>query len=176
MNRTASSAMDQVTTQRKSIDDPHESLLEQFVRHGIPLIVNSNSWFKELRYLLVLALAEEHPFRIHGSFLDDKPTFNCNQLYRLAKELGIKFEKTREGPVILRKLETLHYIGSERSERTRFRTQYFLTERGRDEALKAFKSIVVIAYTKLSEGEAAPKLLMNAGQANESRISGPRRR
>jgi hypothetical protein len=150
---------DSTVLQGRHADGQQLSMLEQFVRHGIALYVNSDSWFAEMRYLLVLALAQEYPFRIHGTYLDDRCTFNCNQLYNLAKRFHIKFEKTKEAPRVLRKLEALGYIGSEKTERTKFRTQYLLTEKGKDETLKSFRSIIVMACARVYESTLAPRLL-----------------
>jgi len=159
MKKPASSAANPSVVQRRPTENSELPLLEQFVRHGIAFYVDSDSWFEEMRYLLVLALSQEHPFRIHGTFLDDRCTFNCNQLHKLAKRLHIKFEKTREAPKVLRKLEVLGYVGSEKGERTKFRTQYFLTEKGKEEALKGFRSIIVVACARVFENDVTPRYL-----------------
>lgn len=105
-----------------------DSLSEPVVRKTL----NADPGFERLRYLVVLTAATEPPFGITGLPSGGYPTFNINQLSRIAKQLGLEFEKYRGAERVFGQLEKAGLIKAVRNEQTGFHT-YYATERGRSE-------------------------------------------
>jgi hypothetical protein len=107
-----------------------DSISEPVVRKTL----NTDPGFERLRYLVVLTAATEPPFGITGLPSEGNATFNINQLSRIARQLGLEFEKYRGAERVFGQLEKSGLIKATRNEQTGFHT-YCPTESGKSQTI-----------------------------------------
>jgi NACalpha-BTF3-like transcription factor len=106
-----------------------ESLADPAVRKTL----NADPSFERLRYLIVLAAATEPPFEIAGVASEGHQTFNINQLSRIAKQLGLNFERYRGAERVFAQLEKSGLVKSTTNKETGFHT-FYPTDAGKFQA------------------------------------------
>lgn len=107
-----------------------DSISEQTIRR----VLNTDRGYERLRYLVILAAATEPPFGMAGLTIRDNVTFNINQLSRIAKQLGLDFEKYRGAERVLDQLVKSRLVLTVRNQETGFHA-YCVTNEGKSQAL-----------------------------------------
>jgi len=110
------------------------SIVDSITDPIIRKTLNTDPGFERLRYLAVLAAASEPPFGITGFPAEGHPTFNINQLSRIARQLGLDFERYRGAERVLMQLVRSGLVGTTRNDERGFVT-YFTTDAGRSQAM-----------------------------------------
>jgi len=121
------------TTPHHVANGRHMSVVDSISDPAIRRALNTDPSFERLRYLVILAAATEPPFEIIGAAADGHPTFNVNQLSRIARQLGLDFERFRGADRVLGQLENSGLAGTIRNNQTGFRT-YYVTDAGKFQA------------------------------------------
>lgn len=93
-------------------------------------VLNTDPNFERLRYLAILAASTEPLFETAGTLVEGRITFNLRQLWRIATQLGLDFERFRGAERVFRMLEQSGYVRIMRDQRTDFHSQYYPTELG----------------------------------------------
>jgi hypothetical protein len=93
-------------------------------------VLNSDPNFERLRYLIILAASTEPPFETSGTTIEDRLTFNVKQLWRVARHLGLDFERFRGAGKAFKYLERSGLVRSIRNEESKYHIQYYPTELG----------------------------------------------
>jgi hypothetical protein len=109
------------------------SIVDSISEPAVRKTLNTDPSFERLRYLVILAAAAEPPFELIGVPAGGHPTFNINQLSRIAKQVGLNFEKFRGADRVLGQLEKSGLAGTVTSDQTGFRT-YYATNAGKFQA------------------------------------------
>jgi len=107
-----------------------DSISEASVRKSL----NSDPSYERLRYLVVLAAASEPPFEIAALPVQGHPAFNINQLSRIAKQLGLDFERYHGAERVLGQLEKSGFAKKVTNLETGFHT-YYSTNAGKSQAM-----------------------------------------
>ena len=110
------------------------SIVDSIAEANVRKTLNTDPGFERLRYLVIVAASTEPPFGITGLQAEAHLTFNINQLSRIAKQLGLDFEKYRGADRVLGQLERSGLVKAVLNEQTGSRT-YYATEAGRSQAL-----------------------------------------
>jgi len=110
------------------------SIVDSISEPAVRRTLNTDPGYERLRYLVVLAAATEPPFGIAGLATQGHPTFNINQLSRIAKQLGLDFERFRGADRVFGQLERSGFVRTVTNQETGFRT-YYATGAGRSQAL-----------------------------------------
>jgi len=106
------------------------SVVDCLSETAVRKILNTDQNFERLRYLVVLTAAVEPPFETSGSPIDGISMFNIMQLSRIARHLGLEFERFRGADRVFKQLERSGLVKSIRNEKTGFHTYYAPTELG----------------------------------------------
>jgi NACalpha-BTF3-like transcription factor len=110
------------------------SIVDSISEPAVRKTLNTDPSFERLRYLVVLAAATEPPFGITGLPAEGHPTFNINQLSRIAKQLGLDFERYRGAERVFLQLEKSGLVKTVKNEKTGFHT-YYTTEIGKSQTI-----------------------------------------